>query len=386
MTQKEIEYILQNEEFIKNHINSDPVKLLLKYAKNEDKKLLIEQIASRKKIKKKLPSWYNNYNLVFLSGLSLEQSSSEATGNLKASLISGNHLLDMTGGMGVDTYFLAQSFEKVTYAEKNSELFSTASHNLRSLDKRIAVECGDGVEILQNSSADVVYIDPYRRDSSNKKMVSLADCEPNVLELKQWLTQNNRTAYIKTSPMLDIHLAIEELQKVSEVWIISIRNECKELIFKLQEAENPAIRIRTFNMTPDGVQQFHFESDRNSQGITFSQPLDYLYEPNASILKSGGQDILATKMGLSKLHPNSNFFTSSKLIEDFPGKSFKVDETLPPFHPSLKKGRYNVISRNFPKKASEIEKKLKLLSDKENYLIATKIIGDQYAFIKATLQ
>jgi len=386
MTQEDINYILENKDFIKSHINEDPIKLLLKYSNDEGKKLLVEQIASRKKIRKKLPSWYQNLDLIFLPGLSLEQSSSEDTGTLKANLISGKHLLDITGGMGVDTFFLSQNFDKTTYVEKNPELYKTATHNLSALSKRIETVNADGIEILKKSAADVVYIDPFRRDSANQKMVSLADCEPNVLHLKPWLTQNGRVTYIKASPMLDIHTAINELKNVSEVWIISSRNECKEVVFKLQEQKDQPIEIRTFNISPNITERFNFTWNPEKRvDLSFSEPLNYLYEPNASVLKSGGQDFLSKKMTTNKLHPNSNFFTSSELISDFPGKSFKVEQVLTPFDKSLKKGRFNVISRNFPNKASEIEKKLKLLSDKENYVIATKTVGEKHIFITATL-
>lgn len=386
MIQNEIEFICKNASFIQEHIHEDPVKLLFKYSNDEGKKLLIGQIASRKKIKKKLPSWYDNYKLVFLPGISLEQSSSEYTGTLKAGFINGKHLLDITGGMGVDTYFLSNNFDITTYVEQNLELFNTASHNLHILSKRIKTVQADGVDILKNSDADVVYIDPYRRDSSNQKMVSLADCEPNVLGLKPWLSQNNRTTYIKASPMLSIHSALQELHDVREVWVISSRNECKELIFKIQENQESTIKIRTFNIGIDKTEEFEFELDADKKAdISFSEPLNYLYEPNASILKSGGQDFLARKLGLNKLHLNSNFFTSAEKVEDFAGKTFEINEVLSPFHTSLKKGRFNVISRNFPKKANEIEKKLKLLSHKSDYLIATKTIGEKHIFIKAKL-
>lgn len=386
MTSQDIEYIIQHKDFVQNHITDDPVKLLLKYAKDAEKKLLIEQIASRQKVRKKLTSWYSNYDLVFLPGLSLEQSSSEDTGSLKASLLSGSHLLDITGGMGVDTYFLSQNFEKTTYVEKNKELFITASHNLSSLSKRIETINGNGVEMLKKSSADVVYIDPFRRDSANNKMVLLADCEPNVLELKPWLTENNRISCIKASPMIDIHTTVSDLQDVCEIWVISSRNECKEVIFKVQKTEKPEIKVKTYNITPNGTETFDFElSQITNTKVSLSEPLTFLYEPNASVLKSGGQDLLSTKLGISKLHPNSNFFTSGELINSFPGKTFKINQILAPFDKSLKKGRFNVISRNFPKKASEIEKKLKLLSDKENYLIATKTNENKYIFITATL-
>lgn len=383
MTQANIESVLKNTDFIKAHLHDDTVKLLLKHSKDEEKKLLIGQIAARQKIRKKLPEWYQNFDLVFEPGLSLEQSSSEQTAQLKASLIKGNQLLDITGGMGIDTYYLSQSFNQTTFVEINPELFNSSSHNLKTLSPSIEIICGDGVEVLKKSSADVVYLDPYRRDDSNRKMVSLSDCTPDAIQLLPNLTKPGRTSIIKTSPMLDISAATSELLSVAEIWIISVKNDCKELVFVLKEGSHK-ISVKTFNITTEGTQQFQFyKNDKTVPSL--SEPGKYLYEPNASILKGNGQDQLAEAFRLKKLHPQSNFFTSEILKADFPGKCFEIKNILPPFDKSLVKGRYNVISRNFPQKADKIEKKLKLLSSKNDFLIATKTLNDRHIFITANL-
>ena len=214
-------------------------------------------------------------------------------------------------------------------------------------------------------------------------MVSLSDCTPDAPKLLPWLVKPNRTAIIKASPMLDLSVAINELRSVSEIWVISVRNDCKELVFILKE-ENDHILVKTFNITLDETQSFEFI--RNEVGLPeLSTPLKYLYEPNASILKSHGQDQLAQQLELKKLHPQSNFFTSEYRVEDFPGRSFEIDRILTPFDKSLTKGRFNVISRNFPQKADKIETKLKLLSSKDDFLIATKTLEEKHLFITAKL-
>lgn len=384
MTANQIEYVLTNQEFIKQHLTNDTVKLLFKHAKDEDKKLLISQIASRQKIRKKLPDWYQNFNLVFLPGLSLEQSSSEETAKLKASLISGKKLLDITGGMGIDTYYLSESFEEAIYVEMQPELFEVSKHNLNQLAPKIEAKYGDGVELLTSSDADVVYIDPYRRDDSNRKMVSLSDCAPDVTQLLPILTKSGRTSIIKASPMLDISIALNELKHVAEIWIISVRNECKELLFVLKEGIHTPI-VKTYNITLQGLQTFDYSLDEKSLP-QLCEPKKYLYEPNSSILKSGGQDEVANLLQLEKLHPQSNFYTSKTLVQNFPGRTFEIVEIVTPFDKSLQKGRFNVISRNFPQKADKIEKKLKLSSSDSDFLIATKTMDDKHIFIKAKLQ
>ena len=385
MTLSEIDYILDHKSFITTHLQDDPFQLALKYGSDPLKKLLIAQIQARQKIRKKLPEWYENHELVFPSTLSLEQASSQATAQLKARLISGNILLDITCGLGVDCFYLSSSFEKTTYVERDADIYNATHHNFSKLGAPIQTIHADGLEILQSSNADVVYVDPYRRDEAKNKVVALSECLPDVTGILDLLTKSERTALIKASPMLDLNLAVEQLQFVKEIWVISHRNDCKEVVFLLnRKAEN--ITVKTFDLYPESENLFQFQwEDRSKFKPATGDVEAYIYEPNASVLKSGGQDILASELNLAKLHPNSNFFTSAHYQSSYPGKVFKVLKQLKPFDKSLKKGRYNVISRNFPDKANEIEKKLKLKSSDQDYLIATRLPDGSLTFIMAQL-
>ncbi len=385
MNPEYIKTIVENKAFIEENLGEDAFALGLKYANDSTKKPLIEQIHARAKIRKKLPEWHSNFQLIFPPSLNIEQASSQATAQLKAQIVQGHHLVDITGGMGVDTYYLSHSFAKCTYVELSKDLCLLAEHNFNQLSPTIDVYNTDGIEFLKTSKADFVYVDPYRRDDSKNKVISLEDCLPDITQHINLLVEKGRKALIKTSPMLDLNLGIKQLKYVSEVWAISVRNECKELLFVLQkESEN--IQVKAFNIKLDTTDEFSFDLDESKNAIiSTSKLLTYLYEPNASILKVHGQEVLAQQFDLRKLHLQSNFYTSEKLREKYPGKTFKVISVHKPFDKKLKGKRFNVISRNFPSKASIIESKLKLKPAKQDYLIATRGSTDQYLFIVATL-
>ena len=371
-----------DKEFIEQNIKKDSSALALKYHGDERRSFLVSQIKARQQIRKKLPQWYSNSDLIFPAGLPLEQASSEATAKLKSSLISGNEVLDITGGLGVDSCYLSQSFNKTTYVEQNEELATHARHNFGVLKASIEVLHADGPEKLAHSTADVVYVDPYRRDEDQRKLISLTDYQPNVKELLDLLTRNGRRSMIKTSPMLDISQGISQLQQVSEVWVISHRNECKELVFLLEAGTTKQPEIKTYNLGTTDIQEFRWPG-ADIPDIATSKVLQYLYEPNSSVMKAGIQDAVAAELKLCKLHPNSNFYTSDKRVQPFPGKSFEVKDVVKAWDKSLKGGRYNVISRNFPAKANQIEKKLKLTPSDHNYLIATRLFNNSLRFVMA---
>ncbi len=380
---KNFQSILKNRNFIQQNLDKNPSELALKFP---DKKEAILQIAARQKIRKKLPEWYQNLDLIFPEKLALEQATSEAVAKLKSSLIKGKKLLDITGGLGVDSYYFSKNFNETIYIEKQKELAKIAQWNFGKLDADILVKNEDGISALKNSDADVVYIDPHRRDSQNRKMVSLTDCEPNVLQHLDLFIKNGLTFYIKTSPFLDLRLTISDLRFVVEIWVISHRNECKEVGYVLNQKSSKNISVKTFNILENSVQGFKWvwDSQKNVE-MEFSKPENFLYEPNASVLKSGGQDLAAQKFSLKKLHPNSHFYTSEKPETEFPGKIFSVEEILKPFDKSLKSKRLNVISRNFPAKADAIEKRLKLKSSDRDFLLATTLFDNTKIFIRATL-
>lgn len=382
MNQQKIDIIRRYSSFVKENLHAKPTDLVLKYGNDDLHQMLIKQVDARQKLRKKLPEWYENLDLVLPFGLALEQASSEATAKLKASLLSGNQLLDLTGGLGVDTYYLSQSFDSATYVERNPDLVALAQNNFSALEAGIEVLEGDGVQKLASSEADVIYVDPYRRNDQHKKLVSLKDYQPDVTQLLQHLVKKGRRTLIKTSPMLDISKAIEELQHVSEVWVISYRNECREVLYLLQPESTKPL-IRTFNIGPEGTTGFEFRPAEHQ--LKLSAPLSYLYEPNSSILKAHGQEAAAKEFDLHKLHPNTNFYTSELFHETYPGRVFEVRDTLKPYHKSLHKRRYNVISRNYPDAAPAAEKRLQLKPSDRDFLIATRCSERGLIFISAYL-
>lgn len=382
MNRSKIDIIRRNAAFIKEHLHQRPSELILKFGNDDLHQMLIKQIDARQKIRKKLPEWFENFEVVLPPGLPLEQASSEATARLKASLISGQKLLDATGGLGVDTTYLSTSFSATTYVERNPDLVSLAENNFEALGRSIDVKEGDGIEELQSSDADVVYLDPYRRDEHHEKVISLKEYQPDVTQLLDLLVEGGRQSLIKTSPMLDINQALRELKYVKEVWVISYRNECREVLYLLNaDALRPL--MRTFNIGPEQTTSFEFEP---SDGATpLAPPADWLYEPNSSILKARGQEAAARQHQLDKLHPNSNFYTSGSRVSDYPGRVFEVVEILKAYDKSLRKQRLNVISRNFPDAAPQIEKKLQLKPSDRDFLIATRSSEQGLIFIKAKL-
>ncbi|MGB0177334.1 MAG: THUMP-like domain-containing protein [Owenweeksia sp.] len=374
------------QEFLQKNINSEPFRLILDSASVNWKRELASQIALRQKLSKKLPEWTANTHTLFPSGISIEQSSSEATAKLKASLLEGDELLDISGGMGVDTYYLAQKFKRAQYVEQQPELAAFAGHNFKQLGSHhISVDQGNGTDFLRSTTADVIYADPARRDEHDQKLTLLNSYQPNLLPFLDELTRNNRRTIIKTSPMLDISQASAQLQKVSEVWVISHRNDCKEVVYILSSDATSAL-TKTFNIRSDeNVEEFSFTPDNLIKAELTDTVEDYIFEPNASILKAQGTDALAREYGIGKLHPNSNLLTSPTPVPSFPGKIFLKKDVLKPYHTSFKKGKFNIISRNYPDNAEKIAKSLKIKPSGNNYLLATQILSERYVFIKADL-
>jgi len=387
MTSTEIQATLEHQDFILKNLRGNTADLALKYAGRDHSKTLISQIGWRQKLRKKVPEWYEKPGLVMPSLLATEQASSAATAKLKAELISGEELLDITGGLGIDSFYLSESFSKTTYVEQDAALVAAAEINFKAFDKTINVLHADGLAVLEQSTADVVYIDPYRRGSGrNERISSLKDSTPDVTTIKDQLIKNGRKTLIKTSPMFDLNLGIKELHHVQEIWVISLRNDCKEVVYQLSEENTDKhILVKTFNQTPEGWQQFESTQNTGRAPINTSPPRPYLYEPNSAILKAGLQEEVAEVFGLYKLHPHSNIYTSDEFQSDYLGKIFSLKKVRNASDKKLKKGRYNVIARNFSTKASEIEKKLKLKPHNSNYLIATRLMNDQYALIEARL-
>lgn len=342
---------------------------------------LIQQIESRNRIQKKLPIWYRTENIIYPPTLNLEQTSSEITAKYKASLVSGKSLADITGGFGVDSYYFSKKFEKVDYFEWNEALAAMACHNFDQLEvTNISCHSGSGIEQVKDKKYDVIYADPSRRHESKGKVFFLKDCEPNIPIHLEHLLENCKTLLLKVSPMLDISIGLEELEhKVFEIHIVAVDNEVKELLFLLRKDFSDQPKIKTINITAEEEQRFNFEFNSGAP-TTFSEPLNFLYEPNAAIMKSGGFAQLSESLNLPKLHKNSHLFTSESL-SDFPGRRFKIQKVLPYQKSVLKKelniSKANITTRNFPESVDTIRKKWKIKDGGAIYLFFTTLLNEQ---------
>jgi hypothetical protein len=380
----------ENQDFINNNLNSDTTTLLLKKNNNlvVDIKELIEQIEAKKRCQKKLPTWFHTPNLYYPNKLNIEQTSSETTAAYKAKIISGESIVDLTGGFGIDSYYFSKQFKTVIHCEINPELSKIVKHNLQQLETgNIQPIVGDGIQYLENnhSKFDWIFADPSRRHESKGKVFFLNDCLPNIPRHLDLLFKRSSNILIKTSPLLDLSVGISELNHVKAIHIIAVKNEVKELLWVLEKnnIENN-IHIETVNIKSDNIEYFSFKfNEENSAEARYNLPLTYLYEPNSSILKSGGFNTVSEKLKVYKLHKNSHLYTSDTLIE-FPGRIFKVDDIIFYNKKEIKeKGivKANITTRNFPDSVENIRKKFKIKDGGNIYIFATTNMENQKILI-----
>ena len=372
------------QQFITDNLKSDITKLILKGSpfKSISIQELANQIIAKQKSEKKLPTWFSKKNIYYPPKISIEQTSSEITAKYKANLVSGDSIIDITGGFGIDCYYFSKQFKKVTHCEINDELSTIVKHNYQQLKvNNIETFSGDGIEFLKNSAQhfDCIYIDPSRRNDLKGKVFLLKDCLPNVPVNIDFLFSKTNQILIKNSPILDITSTINELKFVKEIHIIAINNEVKELLFLLQKDYNKEINIKTINFQKRKTQEFNFNFN-NKLNSLYSEPLTYLYEPNATILKSGGFHQIPKQLGIFKLHKHSHLYTSKELI-DFPGRSFKVENVfsydkkkLAKFLPDKKA---NITIRNFPKNVAQIRKETKIKDGGKIYIFLTTDLNNK---------
>ena len=312
--------------------------------------------------------------------LNLEQTSSEITAKYKASIIKGKTIADTTGGFGVDSYYFSEKFKTVHHFEIDKCLSKIAQYNFSVLNKtNIHCASENGISNIQNNQYDVIYSDPSRRHNLKGKVFFLNDCEPNIPKQLDALLKHCPTILIKSSPMLDISVGIEELANVAEIHIIAVNNEVKELLWLIKSGFNKSPIIKTINFAKDNNELFNFEWLQNAE-ISYSLPIKYLYEPNAAIMKSGAFNLIAERYSLHKLHKHTHLYTSDKLI-GFPGRRFIINEVIPYQKKILKTNLHftkaNISIRNFPEKVSELRKKLKIKDGGNDYLFFTTSENDK---------
>lgn len=370
----------QDKEFIRFNLTTKVDNLLLQNHKNqpENIKSLAAQIKSRQKIKEKLPTWYKNFNLVMPKSISVEQSSSEITAKFKSNIAKGGTLVDLTGGMGIDFWAMSQQFEKAIYIEQITELKEVAEFNTNQLGIKNAVfHAENAMNFIENytEKIDWVFVDPARRDKFGGKVFSLADCEPNLLEIKELLLLKAENILIKCAPMLDIDMAIKQLANVANIYIITVENEVKELLFHLRKSSSQPIISKVIHLKKDICEEFSFKMvDEKKLEFEIGPPQKYLFEPHSGIMKAGAFKTISETFNCKKLHQNTHLYTSDSLTGNFPGRSFEIVDIFKPDKSVIKmkipSQKANLTIRNFPGNVVDLRKKLNLKDGGDVYLFA----------------
>lgn len=379
------------QKYIVDNLHADIHKITLRKSPfaGVSSRELAEQIDSRKRSEKKLPTWFATPGIYYPPKLSIEQTSSETTAAYKAGLIRAEHAIDLTGGFGVDSYYFSRVVGSLVHVEQNKDLSEIAKRNLNALGRdNITFINDDSLSFLQNYQGkfDTLYVDPSRR-VEDKKVFLLEDTVPNVVDNLELFFSVAHRVVIKTSPMLDIQAGLRAFKgSTVELHIVSVKNDCKELLWVLS-ADNDA-EARIICSALGSGQPLHFEfflsNERKEVISTYSNPGVYLYEPDVSVLKSGAFKSLASRFDLQKLGINTHLYTSGDFKENFPGKVFKITSWAPYASFSREKisGSFNVVSRNFPLSTEQLKKKHKLSDGGNDFLIFTTA-SDQHIAIKA---
>jgi len=427
------------QDFIRQYQDDDVRQLAFLGSKypEVDMPFALDQIRGRKMARVKLPRWASLEGIIYPPHISMEQCSSESTALYKAELAarllglpassSGTEMkaeneiefVDLTGGFGVDfSYIAARLGVKSMYVERQAHLCEAAKENFGRLGlKNAIVKNGDGIEVLHSfhpkkkdaASADdslgitydqprsllktnlglkIIFIDPARRDDAGNKVVSLKDCTPDVTVLQEEMLSKADYVIIKLSPMLDWHRAISELSHVREVHIISVNNECKELLLVLS-ARNMGENLRIYCIN-DAQSFVCDESDMESSQVKIApstlEEMLYLYEPNASLMKAGCFGVLSGRYDARMLSKNSHLFVSREPIAAFPGRSFRIIAVSSFNKKELKRHlsgitKANIATRNFPLSVAELRKRLKLKDGGETYIFATTLSDESHVLM-----
>lgn len=364
------------------------VALVLSKHPELPKEFIINQINGMQRAKKKLPAFYDNDKIVYPSPLSLEQCSSEETAIYKSNLMEGNSMIDLTGGFGVDSYYFSKKFDKVHYVEPNPALFKVVNDNFKALSaNNIKTHLATAEELIAkwDKKVDLVYIDPSRRDES-KRVFKLNECTPNIVELLPSILLFTNKVLIKAAPLLDIKQGIKELQHVSSIEVVSVKNDCKEVLFLVEKNAPANVLVNCVNLATNQP-LFSFSFLDESTTPEYTAPLTYLYEPNSAILKAGGFNSIGNRFNLKKLAKNSHLYTSDMLVADFPGRVFKVEGSCSYNLKEFRKlgiKQANISTRNFTDSVEKIKKKLQLTDGGNHYLFGTTNLNNKPVIVVCT--
>jgi len=373
------------QDFIAKNYNTPLEKILfsLNQKLEVDSGILANQLKAKQIIETKVPSWKNHKNLIFPNQLNMEQCSSEHTALYKSKICNGESCIDLTGGFGIDCFFISKSFKKTIHCEKDLELQFIARHNFKCLKAKVESRFIDGIEFLKhtNQKFDLIYIDPSRRNENNTKVIRLEQYTPNIINQLNILLEKGKQILVKTSPLLDIKQAMVQLPHLKEIHVIAVNNECKELLFLI---DSNSIKKQTSIICKDLVKDISFKFDNKQElncKINLSLPKKYIYEPNASILKAGAFKSIAQYYKLSKIHANSHLYTSENYLKYFPGRCFELHALCrfnkKEIQTKIKSNKANISKRNFPNSVNEIRKKLGLNDGGKDYIFATTLMNEE---------
>lgn len=366
-------------QFIQAHRTEDVRRLALSGAKADgvDMPFALQQIAGWQTARKKLPSWAVIEGLIYPPHLNMEQCSSEQTAIYKKSILpvlsKKGTFVDLTGGFGVDFFWMSSASDRRIYVERNADLCEVARHNFSLLGLEAEVVCEDAeVYLRRMEHADVIFLDPARRDQYGGRTYGIADCTPNVIELLPLLMEKADSIILKLSPMLDWRKAVDDLKGVSEVHIVSVDNECKELVLVVRSHPSDTFRLVCVNDDAWEVPTVEASYEQKEMEAI------YLYEPNASIMKAGCFKELEQAFDVQQLAANSHLFVSEQKVADFPGRQFVIEAAISMNKQELKAHigqmeRANVAVRNFPLTAEQLRKKLKLKDGGDMYIFGTTL-------------
>lgn len=407
------------QEFIQDHLTDDVRQLALQANKypNLNMPFVLQQIAGRQRVKDKLPTWCACPQAVFPPQINLEQCSSESAAQYKVTwlrdvLPSGTDLqsfVDLTGGFGVDTFTLSTAFQKGHYVERNEELFNLVSHNAQVMERdNLSLHMMACEDFLENMPAvTLCFIDPARRSMSGQKVAALEDCTPDVLTLLPVMTQKSDYVLLKLSPMLDVKAVLRALKGTSHVAVVSLHNECKELLVLIDsqayqqskgstDCELNQVELTAVNITNSGqVEKYKTSYDNESSHplLTYDSAPDtlegkYLFEPNTSIMKIGAFTSLTANYPVRQLSLSAHLFVTDVNCADFPGRHFRIEKMCKVQKKEVQKmmagaSKCHLTVRDFPDSVANLRKKLKLKEGGDIYLFATTV-GNEKRLLRCT--
>ena len=363
------------QDIISKHQNDDIKSLAFSLSKLQPDKrsFILNQIQGRNKAKTKIPFLSDIQGIIFPQGISLEQSSSEATARYKASKQTGKKCIDLTGGFGIDSYFFSKQFEEVIVLEKNQELFQISKHNFEVLGAdNVRIYNKTAEEFLGdfNEKVDMIFVDPSRRNM-NKKVFLIEDSSPNLLEILPKLKQLANEVLVKLSPMLDLSQIIKTLPNLSAIEVVSSQGECKEILVSFNENSFDGTVVCTDLDKARNQYRFSLFEESSLSGKT-GEMNRYAYIPNASVMKAGAFKSLTKDFKVEAISLNTHLYTSNELIKSFPGKKYECLATTNYNKESLYRTSddrsFNIVKRNFPDDVKKIAKKLGIGNSGNNYL------------------